>query len=109
MPPLPPKAVLRPVKTFRLIAGCALVLVGVPLYVLPIPLGLLFLLPGLYLLMDASPWLRRRWCGLPSSCRRCAELLSNALGRRQGCSGQSEAVPVPEKAEQHRKAPATLR
>ena len=79
------EAAARPVKTFRLVVGFTLILVGLPLFILPVPLGLFLLLPGFYLVLDASPWMRRRFCALRRSCRRCAALLGSVFRRRNAC------------------------
>ena len=44
----------------RLVLGLVLVTVGIPVFVLPVPLGVFLIVPGLYLLASSSPWMRRR-------------------------------------------------
>lgn len=56
-------------RRLRLVAGLALIAAGIPLYFLPLPLGLLLLVPGFYLAVGASAWARRRLRRLVGDCR----------------------------------------
>jgi len=73
------------------IAGWCLLLLGIPLYVLPVPLGIFFLMPGIYLLVCTSPdgfrsldKLEKRFPRIhrfvSRLCRRCTPSLKQSSG-----------------------------
>ncbi|WP_138774319.1 hypothetical protein [Desulfohalovibrio reitneri] len=76
-------AVKRLPPRVRLALGWLLLLLGVPLYILPIPLGLAFIVPGVYLLCGASPALGRRFATLRRSLPRLGGKRGTARGGRR--------------------------
>lgn len=56
-----PPACLSP--RARRIAGWAMIVVGIPLWILPLPLGLPLIVPGALLVAAGSPAARRRLVG----------------------------------------------
>lgn len=51
-------------QRLRRITGWTLVVVGIPLYILPLPLGLPVIVPGILLVISGSPSMRRRFVRL---------------------------------------------
>ena len=86
-------------KRIRMAAGALLVAVGVPLFVLPVPVGILLIVPGMWLLLRSSSWFRKKFVRLKRCCPRIYKPIASSLharsrrARRQSGSGSEQAGP----------------